>query len=389
MRFLEESARLVDNVNADTAIIGAGIGGLVLGGLLGKAGISYSIYEQAPKLEALGAGINFHANGINVFEYLSGDRISSAGVRVKRRLYRRWDNGDIVKTFDMADRAIRYGAASRAFHRGELHAALLKCVAPERLNLNRRLCSLYAGSDGVELKFEEGPSVRAKLLVGADGLHSVVRRHIEGFPQPRFSGRVAYRAIVPAEALAGLPEIADYMRWWDRHGSTDRYVLLYAMDEDRHRYCMVAVHSEAWLGREISPHVVDRDTLTERFSDIDPKLLAILGQLENIIKWPLMVAYPGNPPWYDRAVTLLGDAGHPMTPHIGQGGGMAVEDAAILARCLTEAKPGQYAVALRRYEHTRYERLTRVQSASDNNEIEGGNDWLLGYNPLTVPLSAN
>jgi 6-hydroxynicotinate 3-monooxygenase len=152
---------------------------------------------------------------------------------------------------------------------------------------------------------------------------------------------------------------------------------------------MVAVRSEAWLGPEVNPHTVDGDTLVERFSNLDPKVLPILGQLENIIRWPLMVAYPNSPPWSDRAITLLGDAAHPMTPHLGQGGGMAVEDATILARCLADTKPGQYAAALRRYERTRYERLVRVQTASDNNEIEGNNDWLLGYNPLTSALSAN
>src|SRR5689334_15905316 len=98
-------------MSADIAIIGAGIGGLVLGGLLSKAGVRYSIYEQAPKLEALGAGINFHANAVKVFEHLSGERINSAGVRAKRRLYRRWDSGDIVNSLDLGDRAARYGAA--------------------------------------------------------------------------------------------------------------------------------------------------------------------------------------------------------------------------------------------------------------------------------------
>jgi 6-hydroxynicotinate 3-monooxygenase len=368
------------------AIIGAGIGGISTAILLRKYGFNCTIFEQAPEFLRLGAGINFAPNGTRVFRAMGlGDEMLRVGVKPRLRSNRKWDTGEPFFKSDNISNAEKYGSEFVAFHRADLHNMLVRAAGLETFQLGKRLTKLAPGDSSVELHFSDGTSATFDAVVGADGLNSIVRQHTTGSDEPRYFGHVAYRAIVPAAKLRDKIDLTDYIRWW---GPNESYVLTYCMKEDRSEYNVVASGPEALQNSELKPMSVPVAHMKQTFLGFHADAQLVLENCEEVSRWPMMVRTPKQP-WSKGRVTILGDAAHPMTPHLGQGGGMSVEDAAILARCVQAVDGKDIERAFQLYEACRFERATEVQFASQENKIGRGDrdpSWLFSYDATTAPL---
>ena len=197
------------------AVVGAGLGGMTVAGFLQRAGFAVTIYEQAPAFSRIGAGIILSANVMKVLRRLGIEQmIVDTGIKADCYISRAWDTGETMYKieFDAASEA-RFGGPYLNIHRGDLHAALEKGVAPGSIAFNHRLLALEETRNAIRLVFENGVTVDADIVIGADGVNSKVREFLLGTEPPRFVGSVAHRAIFPTEALRGF-KIPDCTKWW-------------------------------------------------------------------------------------------------------------------------------------------------------------------------------
>jgi 2-polyprenyl-6-methoxyphenol hydroxylase-like FAD-dependent oxidoreductase len=278
-----------------------------------------------------------------------------------------------------------FGAPYLCMHRGDLHQALAAVLPPGIVHLNRKLAGLDQTSTQVTLTFTDGASVTADAVIGADGVHSTVREIIIGRDKPIHRGRVAYRAVFPAALLQGLDTGPSRTKWW----GIDRHIVIYYTRPDRSEiYFVTSVPEPAeWLTRESWSATGDVNELRAAYEGFHPDVRVVLQACPSCHKWAILERDP-LPYWSDGRVALLGDACHPMTPYMAQGAATAIEDAAILARCM---QSGEIPTAFRRYEASRKPRTSRIQAISSANTwMQGGTEdtsWLYGYDAWTVPLA--
>ena len=366
------------------AIAGAGIGGATLGILLQRAGYPCTVYEQAPRIARVGAGINFAPNGTRVFRELGLEpRMRAIGIQAKYKLSRDWDTGKTTYTVDVPALVARYGAPFFAFHRGDLAEALVSALAPGTLECGKRVVALEPRGAAVRLAFADGTRAEADCVVGADGVNSKVREAVKGDAPPIYHGLSAYRAIFPVSRLAGLA-IDDNTKWW----GPDRYFLSYFMNEARDELYWITGTPESWGGTDFLPQQGDLATVRRDFAGFHPDVQRMIDAADSCTRWAMLEREP-EPGWSAGPVVLLGDACHPTTPHMGQGAGMALEDAVVLARALVRANddlPRAFAI----YEASRFERCARIQRDSHANQwtrTSMDHSWVYGYDCFSVPLA--
>ncbi len=372
----------------DIAIIGAGMGGLASAAALRKAGIDVTVYEQARQFTRLGAGIQIGCNAMHVLRGLGLE----PPLRAETFYPRSWNNRDAGSgeiLFDMlfgAEAEAKYGAPYLLAHRGDLHSALASAVPSELVKLEHRLTGLDQQGDGrIRLAFANGAVVTADAVIGADGVHSVVRTALFGEDEPHFTGRIAYRTVYPASRLNGY-EITNCTKWWGE----DRHIVVYPVKPDRSEIYFVTSQPEPGFELESWSATGDVKVLRAAFEGFHPEVQRVLAAAPDVHKRPLVDREP-LPHWVEGNVALLGDACHPMTPYMAQGAAMAIEDAAILSRCLAGVEREGVAAALRRYEKTRQERTARVQLTSRQNRWGKGVtdvDWVYRYNAWEAPLAS-
>lgn len=368
------------------AIIGAGLGGLTLAALLQRAGFRrVTVHEQAPAPARIGAGIILSANAMKILRRLGLEpRLLETGIRPAAFLSRDWASGETsyAQPMDAAAEA-RFGGAFLNIHRADLHAILLSAVAAESVRFGERFLDLEEGAGGLRLRFAGGTLAEADIVVGADGIHSRLRACLFGEAPPRFTGRMALRAIFPAARL-GPASMDDCTKWWgeDRHALT--YFLTARRDEV---YVMASVPGAAWDGTDLS-RPLPRAEFLAAFAGACPELRDIAAGAEECAVWPILDR-PRDDRWFSGRAVLLGDACHPVRPYMAAGGASAIEDAAVLARCLA-AFP-HHAEAFPRYAATRIPRVSEVQRISIANTWMRGPreelDWFFGYDALTAPLA--
>jgi salicylate hydroxylase len=283
---------------------------------------------------------------------------------------------------DEAER--RYGAPQLTMHRADLIEALEAALPAGVVETGRRVAAITETTDGALLRLADGTERAVSLVIGADGIHSVVRHHLFGEDHPRFTGVVAYRTIVPRAGLA-LPNLDAFTKWWGPDPETQLVSFPLSRGEDVFVFATTA--QDSWLHESwTTPGSVEE--LRETYGEFHPEARALLAACEQVLKTALYERDP-LPRWSRGRMTLLGDACHPMMPFMAQGAGMAIEDAVVLARCLAAADAGTPEAALRRYEAMRRDRTARVQIGSRGNEWlrEGGNaDWVYAYDAWGAPF---
>jgi 6-hydroxynicotinate 3-monooxygenase len=365
------------------AVAGGGIGGTTLAILLQRAGYDCHVYEQAPAMTRVGAGINLAPNSTRIFREIGLEpRMWQVGIQARLKFSREWDTGKVLFTVPVPELVARYGAPFFAFHRGDLADVLTSSLKPATLHCGKRVVGLDNRGSAVRLIFADGTAADADIVVGADGVNSKVRELILGEEEPVYHGLTAYRAIFP-RSLVGDMDLDDNCKWW----GPDRYILNYFISERRDELYWVTGTPESWDYDDFSPQPGDLEVVRKAHEGFHPDVLRLIDAAPYCTKWAMLEREPFRP-WSKGPVVLLGDACHPTTPHMGQGAGMALEDSVILARCL-EAMNQDVARGFEVYEATRFERCARIQRESHKNEwTKTGMDhsWVYGYDCFTTPL---
>ena len=365
------------------AVVGAGLGGMTVAGFLQRAGFAVTIYEQAPAFSRIGAGIILSANAMKVLRRLGLEQmVVDIGIKADCYISRAWDTGETMYKIEFdAESEARFGGPYANIHRGDLHAVLEKGVVPGSIAFNHRLAALDERRDAIRLAFDNGVTVEADIVVGADGVNSKVLEYLLGLEPPRYIGMAAQRAIFPTQALRGF-KIPDCTKWW----GPDRHILVYFMTSRRDEVYVIGVAPRATWDSDAASLPSSRQELFKNFGDFHPDLLRVIEVTTDVTVWPIFDR-ERHDRWSGGRIVLLGDACHPMRPFMAAGGAMAIEDAAILSRCLAQFDEADE--ACRWYEATRIDRVGDAQCISiENSWMRGATDadWFYCYDPCTAPL---
>jgi len=389
----------------DIAIVGAGLGGLTAAATLLQRGHRVRVCEQAPQLGEVGAGIQMSANAMKVLDALGlREAIARVGVLPKAFEFRRFDSGEMLHRLPLGEEhAQRHGAPYFQIHRGDLHLALQRAVHAlhaQAIVLSARVTALDESADGVALRVDGAPDVHAELVIGADGIRSVVRRAIIGDDAPVFTGQVAWRCTVPTARIA--PELRTDVVSTVWCGPKNHAVTYYLRGGDLLNFvgCVERPwEEESWTARRPWAE------LDDDYRAWHPMVRAVIDSVDRdqCFRWALNHRAPVAR-WSSARVTLLGDAVHATLPYMAQGAAMAIEDAAVLARSLE--LPGPLAGQLQRYERHRAPRTARVvrestemgelyhigdaatmrQAFVDRDIARSRNEWLYPYDPWRVAI---
>jgi salicylate hydroxylase/6-hydroxynicotinate 3-monooxygenase len=375
--------------NHPVIILGAGIGGLAAAAALERVGFPAVVYEQSAKFSRLGAGIQQSPNAMRVLRGLGlEERLRASAFEPRTSLNRDAYTGAVTNEYPLGSAVQeRYGAPFLAMHRGDLHAALADLLPPERLRLGKKLVAIAQDDDGVTLSFSDGGVARAGAVIAADGVHSMVRDWVTGSAEAaRFTGRVAYRTTFSASQLRGVDIGESRTKWWGR----DRHIVIYYVTARDEVYFVTSQPEKAdWITRESWSAKGSLDELRASFADFHADVRAVIASASEVHKWGIFERDP-LPTWCSGRVVLLGDACHPMTPYMASGAAMALEDAAVLSRCVAQAGITQPAAAFMAFEATRKPRASQVQTGSSANgwmRNQTNPDWLYGYDAWTAPLA--
>ena len=329
-------------------VIGAGIGGLAAGIALRRAGLDVTVFEQAGELREIGAGISLWANALHALDKLGvREAIEAASDAYEAAGLRSWDGRTLVK-ISTEDLRQRVGVVCVIMHRAELQAILLTALGRDVVSLGAHCVGVQQDSDGAEAQFADGQRVRGDLLIGADGLHSVVRAALHGSKPPRYSGYTAWRAVVPFDTSR--------LRASESWGYGARFGMV---PMSMNRVYWFATQNTAEGGRNTNEKIAATDLFGRWHSPI-PLLIEATPEPDilrnDIYDRPVLKS------WGAGRITLLGDAAHPMTPNLGQGACQALEDAVVLSRSL--AGRTDIAAALRSYEQQRIPRANAFVTRS-------------------------
>jgi salicylate hydroxylase len=347
----------MDNV----AIVGGGIGGLAAALALARRGIDVDVYEQAPELRELGAGVQISANGTHVLHALGlKEALEKVQVLPAGKAIRLWNTGQSWKLFDLGMESVaRYGYPYITIHRGDLHGVIAQALLqakPGAIHLNRKCAGLTQTSDHVELRFEADDPVKAKVAVGADGVHSVVRENLFGALKPEFCGIIAWRGVIPIERVPASISRTIGTNWVGPGGHVVHYPLRAGKLLN-----FVGMGEREWNVEGWNVRGTTEEVLND-FRGWHADVHAMIRNIDVPYKWGLALRPPMQQ-WSKGRCTLLGDACHPMVPLLAQGANMALEDGLVLARAI-ESYPDDVAMALARYESVRRGRTNKVVEGS-------------------------
>lgn len=370
-------------------IVGGGIGGMTTALALLELGHQVQVFEQASRFGRVGADINLTPNAVRALDGLGGSigqRLRDHAARPTFRISRDWETGTETSRLPMGDNAENlYGAPQLTLHRADVLAALHDELPPETIELRARATGVTASDAGVTIEFADRSSQDVDLLIGADGIHSTVRGAVLGEESPEFTGVVSYRAVVPSERVAELPNHSAFTKWWGPDPATQ--IVTFPLTAGKETFVFATAAQESWHEESwTSPG--DVAELRATYRDFHPDARALLAACDEVMKSALYVRDP-LPAWSVGRVTLLGDACHPMMPFMAQGAGMAIEDSVVLARALDAHR--HHGDAFAAYERERIRRTSRIQLESRSNEWlkdSGTGDWVYGYDAWSVDVSA-
>ncbi len=346
------------------AIIGAGIGGMTAAVTLAKKGVKVSIFEQAPELSEVGAGLTITPNATKGLMYLGLEKqMKEVGMAHKQQGVRHFETGEMIVPLERGEKMLeKYGAYQFQAHRADVHNVLideLKLHNSNTIYTNHELIDLNEKNNSVELVFSNNETHEVDFVIGADGNRSAVRKIILGDDDPQFAGYVAWRGLVPVELLgeddfdecgssAFIAPGRVFARYLVRNGELYNYVAFLATDKWA---------EEGWA----IPSKVD--IVMDIFSDYNQQVKNIIAATpaNDLFKWGIFSREPVSK-WSTKNITLLGDAAHPLEPFMGQGASLAIEDGVVLGRIIEDSESSDEIVS--RYEAARIERAHFVTEHS-------------------------
>lgn len=391
------------------AIAGAGIGGLATALALLQQGFEVDLYEQATQLAEVGAGLQIAPNGTRVLQALGLEAALQACVSPARgKEIRMWNTGQRWKLFDLGDDCLsRFGAPYWMVHRGDLHQVLLAAFtqrSPRPVRLNARVVSAQSHAAGVTFQLSDGTVQEADALLAADGVHSVLREQLLGEDKAQFTGLLAWRGLVPMERIPAHLQKPVGTNWV----GPGAHVITYPVRAGALMNVVGIIEREGWRSESWTEPGTHAELLAD-FGHWHADVCELMRQIEQPYKWALLGRLPQTG-WAQGRVCLLGDAAHPTLPFLAQGANMALEDAAVMARCLAAYDAPEQALA--RFEEMRWQRTADIVNRSRDNALRFHNpqlsdpdtavnyvssewesekvrlryDWLFEYDAWTVPL---
>jgi len=333
-------------------IIGGGIGGLCTAIVLQQNGFDVHVYEKVKKLGEVGAGLTLWSNAIKALRALGvADQVIHTGSKVNRS-YIRAANGDILKDAHMNEMEAQYGEPIVAIHRTALHDILINALKPNTLTLNVGFVKFEQDESKVFVHFDNGQTGSADLLIGADGIHSAVRKQMFPEIQLRYSGYTAWRGVVETESESALGLTSESWGVGARFG---------IVRVDKSRIYWFATSNQPAGEKSTSDQRKAR--LLRSFKNWHNPIYHLLDltPADSILQNDIY-DIPPFASWSQGRVTLLGDAAHPTTPNMGQGACMAIESAYALSYSLKEHT--DHRSALKRYERERHPRTAWITNTS-------------------------
>lgn len=344
------------------AIVGGGIGGLTLAIALRARGMGATVFERAGELREVGAGVALAANATRLLERLGiGDDLARVSVLPSELVFRDGHDGRRLVAHPIGlDDAYRnrFGAPYYGIQRGDLQQILARACGFESIRPNHQVTGLRMGVETLVLKFKDSPDFEADVVVGADGVHSVIRPWITAEQPPVYTGTSCFRGMAKLADVPDLPD-ASALQFWTGDGA---HVLHYPVGGDRVNFLAVLEGPAAWppgAGTKSAP----AGELLDCFAGWHPGVRQLLASVPQSVRWGLLSQPPMRRWSRDRAV-LIGDAAHAMLPHQGQGANQAVEDAVVLADALAGTTRDDCRGALRQYVRTRRARTRAIQRSS-------------------------
>lgn len=342
-------------------LIGGGIGGLFAANALIAQGLRVSVYEQASVLGEVGAGVFVTPNAVRHLERVGlGPSVQRWGARVgTASCYFRHD-GTLIAPVQVTD--VTGWNATFGMHRADFVDFLAANLPVGIVHTGHRAVGFEQKDDLARVKFANGAIVEADVVVAADGIHSELRPHVFPPSKPVFHGTISYRGLVPRERLPDWP--IDRWQMWAgpsrhflvfpvRHGTMVNYVGFVPTDEEM---------KESWSAPG------DPEVLRREFEGWDSRVGEVLKQVDKTFRWALYDRDP-LPTWAKGRLTLLGDAAHPMLPHLGQGANQSIEDGMALATILAQVNSAAVPAALLAYERLRRERVAQIQLGARQNGL--------------------
>ena len=374
-----------------------------------QQGFEVEVYEQSAQLGEVGAGLQIAPNGTRVLQALGLDEALQACVSPARgKEIRMWNTGQRWNLFDLGDDCLaRFGAPYWMVHRGDLHQVLLSAFTQRSrrpVRLNARVTSAHSHDKGVTFELHDGTVHHAEALIAADGVHSVLREQLLGEDKAQFTGLLAWRGLVPMDRIAAHLQKSVGTNWV----GPGAHVITYPVRAGALMNVVGIIEREGWRSESWTEPGTHAELLAD-FGHWHADVCELMRQIEQPFKWALLGRAPQTG-WAQGHVCLMGDAAHPTLPFLAQGANMALEDAAVMARCLAAyASPAQ---AFARFEALRWQRTADIVNRSRDNaqrfhnpqlsdptlavdyvssewdpeKVRHRYDWLFEYNAWTVPL---
>lgn len=346
-------------------IVGGGIGGLTAALTFHHFGWQVEVLERAPDLSEIGAGIQITPNGMKVFRAMGLEAAISETAFVPRALEMRFGRSG-RQIFEIeARKAVveRWGAPYLHLHRADLVETLQRLLLqrqPNAVRLNAEVSAYTQTAKAAQVILDSGETVEGDLIVGADGIHSVIRTQMLGAEQPDFTGNIAWRAVVPMDQLGELAPPPTACVWVGAR----RHAVTYRLRGGTLANLVGIVERETWTSESWTERA-SKDEVVQAFKGWHPIVTHLIEQADLHFRWALFDRQPLSQ-WVDGRVALLGDSCHPTLPFQAQGAVMAIEDAYLLAKLCSDM-PSDLDGALKLYFETRLPRTARVQAASRGN----------------------
>jgi salicylate hydroxylase len=364
------------------SIIGAGIGGMTLALALAKAGWRPKVYEQAPEIGEVGAGLSISPNATKGLESLGMAEFleQNANEPMTQWTHHGQTDENLVE-IDRHPCREQYGAAYYQLHRADLYNELLRrCreADPDMLSLNARLEAVRQTPEGVTAVFADGREVSSDLLIGADGVRSTVRDRVFGTGDMTFTGQAAWRGLIPAAELPDWATEAVSHNWI----GPGRTFVTYPIRGRELVNFVAFARTDEWVEESWSTPARPGE-IREAFGDWCERVISVVDAMDDrrSFRWGLFTRSPLQSLVAGR-IALIGDAAHPMLPFFGQGASSSIEDGVILARCFAASEDGEAAFA--RYDQVRLARVTHLQAESNlgAERLQGLDPYVLRDQPV-------
>jgi salicylate hydroxylase len=347
-------------------VIGGGIGGLAAAGALHQFGFEVHLYERAAELGEVGAGLQLGPNAVKVLRGLGLlNRLRPMTSHITEMLSVRWNDAQLRFQQSFRDYEFEFGAPYLAAHRADLHSCLRSVLPEAKIHLSAQCTGVEMSGETAIARFANGQSAEGDILIGCDGIHSVVRESLFGKIPARFTQLIAWRGTVPIECVpqkigprgeVSIDPRHHYLSWIGPTG----HVICYPIRGGELYNLFIGHFTSDWEEESWTvPSTVG--SILEAHDGWNPALIAMLAKVENPFKWGIYDRDPLSE-WSVEGITLLGDAAHPMMPTLAQGAAITLEDAVSVARHLKRESDG--AIALRAYAAERLPRASGVQIQS-------------------------